>query len=75
MSSIYILIQKTLATGYLSIETENQLHCLYDSCCDCADLDDLVTLKQAIAFGHVKRQATEVKRHPTSAKKPAFQAI
>jgi hypothetical protein len=62
MSAIYTLIQRTLETGYLSIEAENQLHCLYDTCSNNDDLDDFVMLQQAIAFGHVKRQATGTKK-------------
>jgi hypothetical protein len=75
MSSIYTLIQKTLELGYLSIETENQLQRLLNVPCDRADLDDVVMLKQAIAFGHVKRQATLGKKQPNLPKAAVFQLV
>jgi hypothetical protein len=73
MSSIYTLIQKTLEIGYLSIEIENQLNYLMSDCCNCDDLDDVLMLKQAIAFGHVKRQATRSSKPKASTKAKMLQ--
>jgi hypothetical protein len=61
MSAIYSLVHSTLQAGYLSLETENQLRKLSASCLDADDLDAVTVLKQALTFGHVKRQADELK--------------
>ncbi len=64
MSSLYLLVQNVLQAGYLSIEAEDQLKHLSAKSTTTTALDDedtLLFLKQAIAFGHVKRQATELK--------------
>ncbi len=57
MSAIYLLVQKTLEMGYLSSETEGQLRQLCQISNDFDDTDALVMLRQAVVFGHVKRQA------------------
>jgi hypothetical protein len=59
MSAIYGLVQKTLEMGYLSVETEQQLQSIVGVGCSIDDSELLMMLKQAIAFGHVKRQAKE----------------
>jgi hypothetical protein len=61
MPAIYALVEKTLRSGYLSIEIEQQLQTIVSENCnvDGGDLDMLTVLKQAIAFGHVKRQAQQ----------------
>jgi hypothetical protein len=61
MSTIYSLVHSTLQAGYLSLETENQIRLLSATCQDLDDLDAVMMLKQALAFGHVKRQADEMK--------------
>lgn len=62
MSSIYLLVHKTFEAGYLSLETETQLQTLLSTGSDLDDMDLMMLLKQAIAFGHVRRQANELKR-------------
>jgi hypothetical protein len=57
MSAIYLLVCKVLAAGYLSLEAENQLRKLLRKGCTGDDMDALLMLKQAVVFGHVKRQA------------------
>jgi hypothetical protein len=62
MSITYRLVHEALELGYLSIEAEKQLQQL---CCVQLGLEDdldILLLRQAIAFGHVKRQALQVKR-------------
>jgi hypothetical protein len=56
MSVIYHLVHKTLELGYLSTETEGQLRQLCQISNDLDDTDALVVLRQAVVFGHVKRQ-------------------
>ncbi|MEB3292962.1 MAG: hypothetical protein VKJ24_07365 [Synechococcales bacterium] len=59
MSAIYVLVCKVLAAGYLSLETENQLRKLLRKGCSGDDMDALLMLKQAVVFGHVKRQTPQ----------------
>lgn len=64
MSHLYLLVQEALKLGYLSIEAEGQLKRLCHQPAPTtalADEDTLLMLKQAIAFGHVKRQAIELR--------------
>ncbi|MGI0492748.1 MAG: hypothetical protein B0A82_09845 [Alkalinema sp. CACIAM 70d] len=57
MSAIYLLVHRVLEMGYLSKEHEGQLRNLVGQGCNGDDLEAVVMLKQALVFGHVKRQA------------------
>lgn len=64
MSHLYLIVQDVLQSGYLSLEAEGQLKNLSAGRGTTTALDDeetLMFLKQAIAFGHVRRQSTELK--------------
>jgi hypothetical protein len=63
MSSLYLLVQDILHAGYLSLEDEVQLKELATRKTAKTALDDedaLLFLKQAIAFGHVKREQSSI---------------
>jgi hypothetical protein len=60
MSAIYQLVHNTLEQGYISTETEGRLRQLCHISNDFDDTDALVMLRQAVLFGHVKRQAVVV---------------
>ena len=60
MFSIYCLVQKTLQTGYLSLETESRIQALFNQRCNTEDIEALICLQQAVALGCVKRQALEI---------------
>jgi hypothetical protein len=60
MFTIYFLVQKTLQTGYLSLETESQIQALFHHRCNTDDIEALICLQQAVALGCVKRQALEI---------------
>jgi hypothetical protein len=69
MSSIYRLVHEALELGYLSIESEKQLRHLFKAGSCSEDELEVVFLRQAITFGHVKRQAA---RPQASVKKKDF---
>jgi hypothetical protein len=74
MSATYLLVQKTLELGYLSLEAETQLKALVSDSKHFDDADVLMVLKQAIAFGHVKRQASELKSNVPQRAKLSYRA-
>jgi hypothetical protein len=66
MFSIYALVQKTLQTGYLSLETESRIQALFHHCCNTNDIEALICLQQAVALGCVKRQVLEIQQSVAS---------
>ena len=56
MARISQLVDRTLESGYLTIETENRLRQLFGKENNLADIDALVVLQRAIAGGAVKRE-------------------
>lgn len=59
MALISDLVQKTLKTGYLTIEAEEQLRQLLTTRCDLEDLNAFVTLQEAAMSGKVKQESRE----------------
>ena len=59
MALINDLVQKTLKTGYLTIEAEEQLRQLLTTRCDLEDLNAFVTLQEAAMTGQVKQESRE----------------
>jgi hypothetical protein len=57
MSAIYVLVHNIFQAGYLSKESETTLKHLMVQGCDEDDTAVLITLRHAVLFGHVKRQA------------------
>ncbi|MCT7952534.1 hypothetical protein NG798_22315 [Ancylothrix sp. C2] len=56
------LVRQVMKTGYLSLDTEQQIKHLFHVHCNIDDLDALVTLQNAVTAGHVKREATQTKQ-------------
>ena len=56
------VVQQVLKTGYLSLDTEQQIKFLFHAGCNLDDLDALVTLQNAVTAGHVKREASQSKQ-------------
>ena len=59
MALINDLVQKTLKTGYLTIEAEDQLRQLLTTDYDLEDLNAFVTLQEAAMTGNVKQESRE----------------
>lgn len=55
------VVQQTLATGYLTVEVEEQLRQLLQTKYDVEDLKAFMTLQQAAMAGQVKQQSREIK--------------
>ena len=54
------LVQQALASGYLTIEAENQLRKLLRNKYDMEDLNAFLILQQAAMSGSVKQESREV---------------
>ncbi|PPS46065.1 hypothetical protein [Chroococcidiopsis sp. TS-821] len=59
MALIRELVQKTLKTGYLTIETEEQLRQLLTTRYDLEDLNAFMALQEAAMAGKVKQESRE----------------
>lgn len=61
MSTVFIrdIVQKALATGYLSIADEDQLRHLLRTKYGLEDLNAFMKLQQAAMTGHVKQESRE----------------
>lgn len=59
MTLINDLVQKTLKTGYLTVEAEEQLRQLLTTEYDLEDLNAFVTLQEAAMTGQVKQESRE----------------
>ncbi|NEQ19547.1 MAG: hypothetical protein F6K28_07960 [Microcoleus sp. SIO2G3] len=59
MTRIRDVVQKALATGYLSVEAENQLRVLLTTRYDMEDLNAFMNLQEAAMTGKVKQESRE----------------
>ena len=59
MARIRDVVQQALATGYLSLEAENQLRQLLTTQYDCEDFNAFVVLQEAAMNGRVKQESRE----------------
>ncbi|AFZ31415.1 hypothetical protein Glo7428_2920 [Gloeocapsa sp. PCC 7428] len=59
MALIRELVQKTLKTGYLTIEAEEQLRQLLTTHYDLEDLNAFMALQEAAMAGKVKQESRE----------------
>lgn len=59
MALIRELVQKTLRTGYLTIEAEEQLRQLLTTRYDLEDLNAFMALQEAAMAGRVKQESRE----------------
>jgi hypothetical protein len=59
MTRIRDLVQQALATGYLTVEAENQLRQLLTTRYDLEDFNAFMTLQEAAMNGKVKQQSRE----------------
>lgn len=59
MALIRELVQKTLKTGYLTIEAEEQLRQLLTTRYDLEDLNAFMALQEAAMAGKVKQESRE----------------
>ncbi len=53
------VVQKALATGYLTVEAENQLRHLLTTRYDVDDFNAFMTLQEAAMTGKVKQESRE----------------
>ncbi len=60
MVSIYQLVKETLQIGCLSLETENKISQLFENSVTTEDIEALITLQDAVAFGYVQREANTI---------------
>ncbi|WP_066376613.1 MULTISPECIES: hypothetical protein [unclassified Anabaena] len=56
MSSINEIVQQALNSGYLGLDTQNEIQTLLQSHYDSEDVDALIILQRAIASGNVERE-------------------
>ncbi|MBE9210205.1 hypothetical protein IQ244_27655 [Nostoc sp. LEGE 06077] len=59
MTRIRDVVQQALATGYLTVEAENQLRHLLSSRYDLEDFNAFMTLQEAAMNGKVKQESRE----------------
>jgi hypothetical protein len=59
MTRIRDVVQQALATGYLTVEAENQLRHLLTTPYDLEDLNAFMTLQEAAMNGKVKQESRE----------------
>lgn len=59
MTRIRDVVQKALATGYLTVEAENQLRVLLTTRYDMEDLNAFMNLQEAAMTGKVKQESRE----------------
>ncbi len=59
MIRIRDVVQKALATGYLSVEAENQLRHLLTTRYDLEDFNAFMSLQEAAMTGQVKQESRE----------------
>lgn len=60
MLSIYQLVKESLQIGCLSLETENKISQLFECSVTTEDIEALITLQDAVAFGYVQREAHQI---------------
>jgi hypothetical protein len=59
MTRIRDVVQQALATGYLTVEAENQLRKLLKTRYDLEDFKAFMSLQEAAMMGEVKQQSRE----------------
>ncbi|BAY33905.1 hypothetical protein NIES2107_58080 [Nostoc carneum NIES-2107] len=59
MTRIRDVVQKALASGYLTLEAENQLRHLLTTRYDLEDFNAFMTLQEAAMNGNVKQESRE----------------
>ena len=59
MVRIRDIVQQALASGYLSVEAENQLRQLLTTRYDCEDFNAFMILQEAAMNGKVKQESRE----------------
>jgi hypothetical protein len=59
MTRIRDVVQQALATGYLTVEAENQLRHLLTTPYDLEDLNAFMTLQEAAMNGKVRQESRE----------------
>ncbi|TAF11301.1 MAG: hypothetical protein EAZ77_01125 [Nostocales cyanobacterium] len=59
MTRIRDIVQTALATGYLTLQAENQLRELLSTRYDCEDFNAFMTLQEAAMMGQVKQESRE----------------
>lgn len=59
MIRIRDVVQKALSTGYLTVESENQLRQLLSTRYDLEDFNAFMTLQEAAMTGRVKQESRE----------------
>ncbi|EKF04049.1 hypothetical protein FDUTEX481_02874 [Tolypothrix sp. PCC 7601] len=59
MTRIRDVVQKALASGYLTVEAENQLRHLLTTRYDLEDFNAFMTLQEAAMNGNVKQESRE----------------
>jgi hypothetical protein len=59
MTRIRDVVQQALATGYLTVEAENQLRKLLRTRYDLEDFKAFMSLQEAAMMGEVKQQSRE----------------
>ncbi|MBD2100805.1 hypothetical protein [Leptolyngbya sp. FACHB-261] len=60
MTPIREIVQQVFATGYLTVETEEQLRLLLRTRYDSRDLEAFMALQQAAMMGQVRQQSREL---------------
>ena len=60
MHSINQLVNESLKSGFLSLETEARISYLFEIHLTSEDMEALITLQNAVAFGEVKREAHKI---------------
>ncbi|MBD2628392.1 MULTISPECIES: hypothetical protein [Nostocaceae] len=59
MTRILDVVQTALATGYLTVEAENQLRQLLTTQYDLEDFQAFMTLQEAAMMGKIKQESRE----------------
>jgi hypothetical protein len=54
------IVRQALASGYLSVEAEDQLRQLLRTKYDSEDLNAFMTLQQALSAGHLRQESREL---------------
>jgi hypothetical protein len=60
MSTIREIVYQVLQSGYLTLETEEQLRQMFAVRYDLDDIEALTRLQQATIYGQVKQQSREL---------------
>ncbi|MBX9253871.1 hypothetical protein H1Q63_07890 [Desmonostoc muscorum CCALA 125] len=75
MALIKEIVEKALATGYLSIVAEDEVRSLIQSDYDSDDLDAWILLQRSVVAGDVKQESRRKKVSPSPKTKDASSGI